>query len=132
MDVAHTVDLFSKVPEALQFDPGAVIFSLGDPGAVMYGILAGQVNLVVQGQVVETIAAGDVFGEGALVHPNGKRASTAIAATPCKLAVLDEERFKFLIENTPMFALEVMRSYSDRLRHCKELLAAHHVSDREG
>lgn len=120
MAVAHTVELFSKVPEPLQFSPGEVIFSLGDPGQVMYGILEGQVNLEVQGRVVETICAGDVFGEGALVHPNGQRASTAIAATPCKLAVLDQERFKFLIENTPMFALEVMRSFSDRLRRFKQ------------
>jgi CRP/FNR family cyclic AMP-dependent transcriptional regulator len=132
MTAAHTVELFSKVPEALRFDPGAVIFSQGEAGTVMYGILEGQINLVVQGQVVETIAAGDVFGEGALVHNHGTRASTAIVATPCKLAVLDEERFKFLIENTPMFALEVMRSYSDRLRHCKELLAAHTVSGGAG
>jgi hypothetical protein len=64
MTAAHTVELFSKVPEALRFDPGAVIFSQGEAGTVMYGILEGQINLVVQGQVVETIAAGDVLAKG--------------------------------------------------------------------
>lgn len=119
MTVARTVELFSTVPETLEYKAGAIIFQEGEPGQVMYGIIAGTINMQVDGKTVETINAGDVFGEGALVRPEGLRGSTAIAATDCKLAVLDQERFKFLIENTPNFAIEVMRSYSDRLRHFK-------------
>lgn len=115
MTVAHTVELFSKVPEGQGFKAGDTIFQEGDSGSVMYGIIEGIVDMQVDGKTVETISTGDVFGEGALVHPDGLRRSTAIAQTNCQLAVLDEERFKFLIENTPTFALDVMRSYSDRL-----------------
>jgi len=115
MTVAHTVELFSKVPQGQGFKAGDTIFREGDAGSVMYGIIAGTVAMQVDGKTVETINAGDVFGEGALVHPDGLRRSTAIAQTDCQLAVLDEERFKFLIENTPTFAIDVMRSYSDRL-----------------
>jgi CRP/FNR family cyclic AMP-dependent transcriptional regulator len=119
MTVARTVELFSKVPDGKRFQAGEIIFSEGDAGTEMYGIIDGTVAMQVDGQTVETIKAGDVFGEGALVHPDKLRRSTALALTDCQLAVLDEERFKFLITNTPMFALEVMRSYSDRLRHFK-------------
>jgi len=119
MTVARTVELFSTVPETLEYKTGATIFREGESGQVMYGIIAGAINMQVDGKTVETIKAGDIFGEGALVRPEGLRGSTAIAATDCKLAVLDQERFKFLIENTPNFAIEVMRSYSDRLRRFK-------------
>ncbi|NER84017.1 MAG: cyclic nucleotide-binding domain-containing protein [Leptolyngbya sp. SIO1D8] len=120
MTAARTIQLFSKVPNNLEFKAGEIIFQAGDIGTVMYGLMEGSVEFQVDGKVVEIIESGDVFGEGALVQPNATRASTAIAKTDCKLAVLDEERFKFLIENTPMFALDVMRSYSNRLRHFKQ------------
>ena len=127
MAVARTVELFSKVAEGKTFKAGETIFHEGDVGSEMYGIMAGTVAMQVDGKTVETIHAGDVFGEGALVHPDGQRRSTAIAETDCKLAVLDEERFKFLITNTPMFAIEVMRSYSDRLRHLKHPKFSEHT-----
>ena len=120
MSAAHTVELFSKVPENLHFKAGDVIFREGEPGQVMYGVITGSVAEQVAGKTVETIKAGDVFGEGALVHTDQLRRATAIAATDCQLAVLDRERFTFLLENTPMFAIEVIRSYSDRLQHFKQ------------
>jgi len=123
MAVVHTVEMFSKIPEGQEFPAGATIFNKGDIGAVMYGIIEGTVVMQVDGKTVETIHAGDVFGEGALVQPSHLRASTAIAKTPCKLAAIDETRLKFLIENTPNFALEVMRSFSNRLRRFKQAMA---------
>lgn len=119
MTAARTIELFTKVPEGLEPKAGETIFQEGDPGSVMYGIIEGSVVMQVNGKTVETIEAGDVFGEGALVHPDGLRRSSAVAKTDCKLAVLDEARFKFVIENTPNFAIDVMRSYSDRLRNFK-------------
>jgi CRP-like cAMP-binding protein len=122
MLASHTVELFSKVPGNMTVKAGETIFSEGELGKTMYGIISGTVEMFVEGEIVETIEAGDVFGEGALVNLNGQRRSTAIAKTDCQLAVLDEERFKFLVENTPAFALEVMRSYSDRLNKFKHPL----------
>jgi CRP-like cAMP-binding protein len=36
-----------------------------------------------------------------------------------EIAIVDQERFLFAVQETPMFALEVMRSYSDRFRCLK-------------
>ncbi len=86
----------------------------------MYGILEGEVDLVVDGTVVETLQQDDIFGEGALVQASQMRASTAIARTDCVLASLDRRRFLFAVQETPMFALEVMQSFSSRLRRLKQ------------
>ncbi|MGD1805259.1 cyclic nucleotide-binding domain-containing protein [Dapis sp. BLCC M126] len=122
LEPAKTVELFQKQPEHQTFYPGDVIFEEGHNGDIMYGIIEGMVELFVNGQVVETIKVGDIFGEGALVHEEHTRASTAIAKTECKLAYLDQERFLFAVQETPMFALYVIRSYSDRLRRLKRSL----------
>jgi CRP-like cAMP-binding protein len=119
MALLRTVEMFAQPDEILMFQAGEVIFCKGAVGQVMYGVLAGDVVLQVDGQTVETIEAGDVFGEGALVRPNHLRGSTAIAQTDCKLIAVSESRFKLLIENTPMFAIEVLRSFSNRLQRFK-------------
>jgi CRP-like cAMP-binding protein len=88
----------------------------------MYGIIEGEVTQSLDGKVVETLKAGDVFGEGALVHPEGVRFTTAVTKTDCTLACLDRSHFLFAVQETPMVALEVMRSYSDRLQFLKQRL----------
>lgn len=124
MAVVRTVELFSSASEHLDCKAGETIFESGTLGDLMYGIVSGTVELQVDGQTVETIEAGDVFGEGALVRSDHLRASTAIAKTDCQLITVTESRFKFLIENTPMFAIEVLQSFSNRLRRFKQPQAA--------
>jgi CRP/FNR family transcriptional regulator, cyclic AMP receptor protein len=118
---SRTVEIFQMQPEPQSFTQGETIFKEGEKGQVMYGVLEGEVSLVINNQAVETILTGDVFGEGALVGSDRLRASTAIAKTDCKLAVLNLERFLFVVQETPQFALNVMRSMSDRLRNFKRL-----------
>ncbi|OLP16935.1 cyclic nucleotide-binding protein [Leptolyngbya sp. 'hensonii'] len=118
---AHTVKQYQKDPDPLTFAAGDLIFKEGDQGEYMYGILEGQVEMTIEGKSVETLEAGDIFGEGALVHSDRLRMSTAIAKTDCQLAYLNEEHFLFAVQETPMFALQVMRSYSDRFRRFKAL-----------
>ncbi|MFM7440364.1 MAG: cyclic nucleotide-binding domain-containing protein, partial [Snowella sp.] len=64
----------------------------------------------------------DAFGERALVHETHHRFCTAIAKTDVKLASMDREHFLFAVQQTPIFALELMRSYSERFRKIKEHL----------
>ena len=70
--------------------------------------------MYIDNKLVETIKPADLFGEGAIVHEDHKRASTAIAKTETVLGFLEREHFLFALQETPMFAVEVMRSYSDR------------------
>jgi CRP/FNR family transcriptional regulator, cyclic AMP receptor protein len=115
-----TVEIFQTSPDPHIVKAGEVIFTSGDAGIVMYGILEGEVEISVNGQVLEVIHHGDIFGEGALVHSDSKRASTAIAKTDCTLVLLERKNFLFAVQQTPMFAIEIMRSYSDRIRRLRE------------
>jgi CRP/FNR family transcriptional regulator, cyclic AMP receptor protein len=119
LNPSKTVEIFQIQSGPQSFAKGETIFKEGEEGEVMYGILEGEVELLVNNRAVETILTGDVFGEGALVDPERLHSSTAIAKTDCKLAALNMERFLFVVQETPEFALNVMRSLSNRLRHLK-------------
>ena len=122
LEPVKTIELFQKPPSPKSFSTGEVIFQAGERSDVVYGILSGEVEILVNGKVVETIQKGDVFGGGALLHLDHQRASTAIAKTDSLLVFLDREHFMFAVQQTPMFALEVMKSYSDRLRRLRHRL----------
>lgn len=125
LDPVRTLSIFQKQPDPQSFSAGQAVFREGEPGDLMYGVLEGEIGLSVNGKIVETICPGGVFGIGALVS-SSVRTYTAIARTDCKLAFLDEKRFLFVVQETPIFALEVMKSYSERLnrlvRHLVEKL----------
>ncbi len=123
LEPVRTIELFQKPPSPKTFSTGEVIFQAGERSDMIYGIISGEVEILVNGKVVETIQKGDIFGEGVLLHLDHQRDSTAIAKTDSLLAFLDREHFMFAVQQTPMFALEVMKSYSDRLRRLRHILS---------
>jgi CRP/FNR family transcriptional regulator, cyclic AMP receptor protein len=116
-----TVSIFQKQPDPQIYSAGQVIFDEGQSGDFMFGIVEGEINILVNGKVVETITSGDIFGTGVLVGIK-HRTYTAIAKTNCKLAYLDEKRFLFAVQETPMFALNVIKHYSERLSRLQHMV----------
>jgi CRP-like cAMP-binding protein len=69
---------------------------------------------------METVGPGGILGEMALIE-NRDRSGAAIARTECKVVAIDEKRFQFLVQETPFFAIQVMRIMARRLRHMNDL-----------
>jgi CRP-like cAMP-binding protein len=107
--------LFRNAQHTHEVPAGSVIFRQGDPGDVMYGVVSGQVEIQVDGRAILTRGPDDVFGELALID-QAPRTATAVAVTDCTLASIDQHRFLYLVHETPMFALQVMSSLSERIR----------------
>ncbi|MHC5613430.1 MAG: Crp/Fnr family transcriptional regulator [Nostoc sp.] len=119
--VVTTISIFQKKSDPKAFSAGQVIFEEGDPGDYMYGILEGEVNILVNGKIIETIETGEVFDVGILVGVKN-RTYTAIAKVDTKLVFLDEREFLFAVQETPMFAVEVMKSYSKRVSRLQHMV----------
>jgi len=85
----------------------------------MYVVQEGEVDIVVGTSVAETVAPGGIFGEMALIDQH-VRSAGAVARTPCKLVLVDQRRFQFLVAETPFFAIQVMSIMAERLRHANE------------
>jgi CRP-like cAMP-binding protein len=101
--------------EARAYRQGEVIFERGSAASCMYVVAEGEVDLAIGDQHVETLGPSDIFGELALITSE-RRSATARARTDCKLVEIPESRFDYLVQQTPNFALEVMRVLTRRLR----------------
>jgi CRP/FNR family transcriptional regulator, cyclic AMP receptor protein len=94
---------------------GSVIFQAGQAGDSMYVVRSGEVELQVNGKVVEVVTEDGFFGEMALIE-DGPRTATAVAKTDCVLIPINVRHFEFMVHEVPNFALHVMKGLSSRLR----------------
>src|SRR6266542_2150252 len=112
-----TITILKREKEVRSFQAGQLIFSEGEPGDFMYAVTEGEVRIVRGDRLLETVVEGGIFGELALLDDQPRSASAiAGAGAGCKVAVIDLKRFGVLVQQTPFFAVEVMRVMADRLR----------------
>ena len=109
------LDFFRGEAGGDEFEAGQTIFLEGDFGVAMYVVLEGEVELRINGRVVETLGPGEPFGEMALID-QAPRVATAVAKTACRLIAIPEKRFLFMVSAMPHFSLQIMRVMADRLR----------------
>lgn len=113
--VTTTVNLFKNTADFRTVTAGETIFNAGDKGDFMYVVQEGEIEIVLNGRHVETIGPGGIFGEMALID-NHPRSASAIAKTDAHIVPIDEKRFNFMVQQTPYFALHVMKITVERLR----------------
>ena len=109
------LEMFSHDRDGISYAAGTRIFNEGDPPDAMYVVLEGEVELRLHGRHLETLVAGEPFGEMALIEKL-PRAASAVAKTNVRLMKIEEKRFLFMVQQTPHFALQIMKVMSDRLR----------------
>ncbi len=108
-------ELFRHETDLETLAAGQTLFNEGEKGDLMYVLMSGTAMILVHGKVVETAEAGAVVGEMAMID-EAKRSATVVAKTDCKLLPIERKRFNFLIQQTPNFALHIMRVIAERLR----------------
>ncbi|MGE5275225.1 MAG: cyclic nucleotide-binding domain-containing protein [Verrucomicrobiota bacterium] len=91
------------------FAAGETATTEGEPGDGFYIVESGEAEVTVQGQRQGTLAAGDVFGEIALLTGSGRAATiTATSDLHCfGLAPLD---FRTVVEGNPSIAWRLVQS----------------------
>ena len=109
-------NLFRNSEYFIPYKAGDTVFKEGEPGDEMYVVLEGEVDIIVHDRVVETVGVDNFLGEMALLDER-PRSATAVAKTDCKLAPINQNRFKFLVQQTPHFAIHLMQGMAERLRH---------------
>ena len=112
---ADYVVLLLRAGETETYGDGDVVFAEGVPGDRVYVVKSGTVSIVKDGRELESVGAGQIFGELALIDREPRSAS-AISAGECELVAIEPRRFWFLVQETPYFAEIVMRVMADRLR----------------
>jgi len=111
--------LLGKDADVVTLAPGEVLFEKGEPGRFIYVVKSGDLQIIDGNYVYETVSAGGILGEMALVDA-GPRSATARAIKQSVVIPIDERRFLFMVQQTPFFAIRVMRVMSARLRAMNE------------
>ena len=106
---------------------GKAIFRKGDAGDVAYVIQSGTVDIVrpVAGQnrLIATLAAGEIFGEMALI--DGKpRMADAIAASDVVVLAVPADQFQEKLRAADPFVRALLRMFVTNLRVMTEKLVA--------
>jgi CRP-like cAMP-binding protein len=117
------VDLYAKCGETVHHSAGDVIFRRGDDGDVLYIVRDGTVELVLEDGTGVQVGPGESFGEMAIIDKS-PRSADAVAVTDVELCSISRGVFLVLVQDTPHFALELMKSLTDRLRRANAIDAA--------
>ena len=118
---AHKLFSVESYPE------GATIFKQGDPGDCAYFIRKGTVAVVDEesNSTVRTLAAGEYFGEIALVTKQ-LRTATVRTTSPVEVAVLGKENFLSMMRLLPTTEEEILHTIQTRVMED----GTRHVEDR--
>src|SRR5580692_9434304 len=99
---APTIQQIASLSVRRPFSEGAIIFSQGDPGDALYGVVTGKVRISASApsgreMFLNIMEPGDTFGEIALLDGN-PRTATASAMAPCELLVIMRDPFLALLQ----------------------------------
>jgi CRP/FNR family transcriptional regulator, cyclic AMP receptor protein len=114
-DAVTSIEIFRKVSEVKTVPAGEVIFRQEDDPDVMYGVLDGELEIRVGDRLIDIVGPGGIVGELALID-HKPRSATVKAVTEARLVPIDQRRFLFLVQETPFFAINVMRIMAERIR----------------
>ncbi len=123
-DTATLAQLHEELDQSatLRYQRRQAIMREGEAGAYMYIVLEGSVEISIGGNVVETVRVGGAFGEMALVDQSPRTAS-ASAVDDCALLAINRAALLALVKAQPGFAMALLKSVAERLRHMNSLLA---------
>lgn len=96
------------------YQEGESVFLKGQPGAAMFIIKSGQVNIIDYGRdnretVIAALGAGDFFGELALLD-DSPRSASAMAAMPTKIYAFSRTDLDHLLALSPQIGLRIYRA----------------------
>jgi CRP-like cAMP-binding protein len=98
------------------FAPGQEVMRQGDIGDAFYAISSGQVDIVRDGALVNTIGAGSYFGEVALLM-DVPRTATVVSRTPVRAFRIDRDGFDALVGDAFRRGTLVSHSVTEELAH---------------
>jgi CRP/FNR family transcriptional regulator, cyclic AMP receptor protein len=102
--------------EPISVRPGEFLFRENDEGRALYIVRKGGLRIMSGSTVYETVTAGGVVGEMALIDEGAPRSASVLAASYAELWEIDTDKFRSMVASNPNFALMIMRVMARRLR----------------
>jgi CRP/FNR family transcriptional regulator, cyclic AMP receptor protein len=105
----------AKAAKLVTFSDGRVMAREGEKGTGLCLLLDGTANVTIGGARKTSLGPGDFFGEVSLLD-GAPRASSVVATSPVRAAVVSEQAFHKLIKKEPSIGVKALRVMAQRLR----------------
>jgi CRP/FNR family transcriptional regulator, cyclic AMP receptor protein len=117
---ADTITRISALAVRRPYLEGAIVFSQGDPGDALYGVVTGRIRISASTRegkemFLNIMEPGDTFGEIALLDGN-PRTAAATATEPCELMIISRAQFLSLLQREPTLAIHLLQLLCERIR----------------
>ena len=99
----------------LSFPAGSIIFNEGDPGDCIYVVQSGVIEMVIHDRVIDTCGPNEAIGFMSVID-GFPRSSTARVKEAAQVSVIDQKKFRFMIDEVPNFAKYIMDAMAHRIR----------------
>ena len=115
-----TIQQISALAIRRPYEQDAIVFSQGDPGDSLYGVVTGRVRISASTRegkemFLNIMEPGDTFGEIALLDGN-PRTATATATATCELMIIPRAQFLTLLQREPTVAIHLLQLLCQRIR----------------
>jgi CRP/FNR family transcriptional regulator, cyclic AMP receptor protein len=100
---------------SVTYPVGSVVFSKDDPGSCMYIVQSGVLEMMIGDKVVEVCGPNEAIGFMSMID-GAPRSSTARVKEACELSLIDQRKFRFMVDEVPNFALYIMGAMARRIR----------------
>jgi NADH dehydrogenase len=104
------------------FHTGEPVFDQGDVGDKVYVVVKGEVDVILNGEIVATLKPGEVFGEMALISDHS-RSATLRAKTPLDLISISRKAFEQLVTHLPGVKTSIDEVLQKHLKAAKAIEA---------
>lgn len=94
---------------------GRTLIRQGEPGDTFYVLLDGEAEVVIDGNHIRTIRAGDYFGEISMLD-GGPATATVSTRTPVRAMVMSHSQFRDAIKGNDQLLIQVLAAVAGRLR----------------
>jgi CRP-like cAMP-binding protein len=106
--------MLARVVDEFSAPAGATLVSQGDYGYEFMVIEDGTVEVVRNGERVDTMGPGDFFGELAVIAGGGERNASVVATSPVRIVTLTAHDMRAVRERMPLVGEQIDRVIADR------------------
>jgi CRP-like cAMP-binding protein len=104
----------AQIADEIDLRVGKEMTRQGERGREFFVLLEGDAEVVKDGRSINTLGAGDFFGEIALVSDR-PRTATVTATSPVRALVITDRAFRCLLEDQPDIQTKVLAALAARL-----------------
>lgn len=104
------------------YDVDTILFEKGDSAGEMFWILSGSVAVKNNGATVKILAAGDYFGEMAMLLNEPRTATVVVASPGTQLVAISQDNFETLLRENPAIVRSILKDMALRLKDTTQQL----------